>query len=253
MTGPHDLVVVGGGIMGCATAIRAAEGGMRVILLERGDLGYGASGVNAGTLSLQIKRVGLMPYALEGHRLWEAAGDAVGFRKTGGLTLAFTNREAALLGERMTMKREAGAPIELISPNQVHLREANLNRRVVAASWCAEDGYANSSLTGAYYRQLLAQAGVTVIERTAVSAMARTGNAFALTTAAGTIAAKRLLLAAGAGLQEAMAMLGVHIPVQDKGQHRVRNRARAETLIAGVHRPCYRPAHDEAEEPTVPF
>jgi len=50
--------------MGCAAALEMAAGGMRPIVLEQSDIGQGASGVNAGTLSLQIKRVKLMPYAL---------------------------------------------------------------------------------------------------------------------------------------------------------------------------------------------
>ena len=112
-----SVVVIGGGIMGCATALRMAEGGMHATVLDQGDLGQGASGVNAGTLSLQIKRVKLMPYALKGHQEWEAMGDAVGFRKTGGYTLAFTERESELLHERQTLKAKAGAPIEFVSNN----------------------------------------------------------------------------------------------------------------------------------------
>ncbi len=72
----YDLAIVGGGIMGCSTALRLAEDGMKTIVLDQGDLGQGASGVNAGTLSLQIKRVQLMPYALRGHSEWEAMGEA---------------------------------------------------------------------------------------------------------------------------------------------------------------------------------
>jgi len=53
--------------------------------------------LNAGTLSLQIKRVGLMPYALIGHEWWRRAGEAIGFKQTGGYTLAFNQREQAML------------------------------------------------------------------------------------------------------------------------------------------------------------
>ena len=63
----YDIVIVGGGIMGCGAALRLAEGGMKPLVIEKDDLGQGASGVNAGTLSLQIKRVKLMQYALRGH------------------------------------------------------------------------------------------------------------------------------------------------------------------------------------------
>ena len=209
-----DLAVIGGGILGCAAALRAAAGGMRVVVIEQSAIGAGASGVNAGTLSLQIKRVALMPYALEGHALWEAAGDAVGFHKTGGFTLAFNAREADLLHERMAMKKAAGAPIEMVSPGHVAEREPGLSRRVVAASWCAEDGFANSSLTGSYYRGLLRDAGVVVLEQTAVTAVRRETNGFSLATAAGVVAAGRLLLACGAWLKQACAMIGLDLPVR---------------------------------------
>src|SRR5215468_2932855 len=101
--------------MGSATALRLADAGQKVVLFESSLLGMGASGVNAGTLSLQIKRVALMPYALKGHALWKRAGDAVGYHQTGGVTLAFTDREADILTERMTARRNAGAPIDIIS------------------------------------------------------------------------------------------------------------------------------------------
>jgi glycine/D-amino acid oxidase-like deaminating enzyme len=92
--------------------------------------------------------------------------------------------------------------------------EPGLSRKVVAASWCAEDGYANSSLTGMYYRELLASAGVEVCEGAAVSAIDRTGGTFQITTPKGAICATRLLLACGAWLKSAGAMIGLDLPVR---------------------------------------
>lgn len=209
----YDIAIIGGGIMGCATALQLAAGGMRPIVLDQGDLGQGASGVNAGTLSLQIKRVKLMPYALKGHHEWEAMGDAVGFYKTGGYTLAFTEREAELLHERQRLKVEAGAPIEFVSKNQIRAVEPNLTHKVLAASYCPEDGYANSSLTGRYFRGRLRDAGVTYRERCPVTAVDRVQGGFVLQTGGGEIRTTRLLLAAGAWLKPVAALLGVDLPV----------------------------------------
>ncbi|MBB6123405.1 NAD(P)/FAD-dependent oxidoreductase [Sphingobium subterraneum] len=214
MTAHFDLIVIGGGIMGCASAIRAAQHGMRVAMIERASIGGGASGVNAGTLSLQIKRVKLMPYALAGHRIWEEAGEQVGFAKTGGLTLAFTDVEAEQLRERMTAKREAGAPIHFLSQAEVREKAPNLCERVKLASWCAEDGYANSSLTGTYYRAALREAGVTIIEGADAPLLARAKGGFQARIADEEVHGTRILLACGAGLEPAMAMFGVHIPVR---------------------------------------
>jgi sarcosine oxidase subunit beta len=208
----YDIAIIGGGIMGCATALQVTQGGMSAIVLDQGDLGQGASGVNAGTLSLQIKRVKLMPYALKGHYLWEQMGDAVGFAKTGGYTLAFNGREADMLQERQTLKAQAGAPIEFVSNNRLRAAEPNLTQKVEAASFCAEDGYANSSLTGQYYRGRLRDAGIPYREGCKVTAIDRDAG-FALHTNSEPIYATRILLAAGAWLKPLAALLGVDLPV----------------------------------------
>ncbi|MQY43975.1 FAD-dependent oxidoreductase [Epibacterium sp. SM1969] len=212
MTDIYDIAVIGGGIMGCAAALRMSEGGLHTIVLDQGDLGQGASGVNAGTLSLQIKRVKLMPYALKGHHEWEAMGDAVGFRKTGGYSLAFTEREAELLHERQILKAEAGAPIEFVSNNHIRAAEPNLTQKVLTASYCSEDGYANSSLTGQFFRGRLRDQGIAYRERCAVSAINQSGG-FTLQTSQGQVRAHRVLLAAGAWLKPVAAMLDVDLPV----------------------------------------
>ncbi|MGJ8584023.1 MAG: NAD(P)/FAD-dependent oxidoreductase [Marinosulfonomonas sp.] len=211
MTVPYDIAIIGGGIMGCAAALQIAAGGMRPVVLDQGDLGQGASGVNAGTLSLQIKRVKLMPYALRGHHEWEKMGAAVGFHKTGGYTLAFNEREADLLHERQTLKANAGAPITFVSNNALRNAEPNLTHNVVAASYCEEDGYANSSLTGQYYRGRLRDAGIEYRERTAVTAIE---DGYVLETPNGPIRANRILLATGAWLKQTAALMGVNLPVQ---------------------------------------
>lgn len=213
MTSQFDIAVVGGGIMGCASALQMAAGGMRVLVLDQGDLGQGASGVNAGTLSLQIKRVKLMPYALKGHHVWEQMGADVGFHKTGGYTLAFTEREEALLHERQTLKAKAGAPIEFVSLETLRKAEPELSPKVRAASYCADDGYANASLTGQYYRTQLKNAGGAYHENAPVSGITKENGGFVLQTPIGQIHSKRLLLAAGAWLKPVAAMLGVNLPV----------------------------------------
>jgi len=213
MSTPYDIAVIGGGIMGCAAALRLAESGMRTIVLDQGDLGLGASGVNAGTLSLQIKRVKLMPYALAGHREWESMGDAVGFRKPGGYTLAFTDREAALLQERQTLKAQAGAPIRFVPVSELGRAEPNLASTVVAASYCPDDGYANSSLTGRYYRRRMGASDIDVRERCPATKISKTSSGFRIDTPPGPVNCVRLLIAAGGWIKPLAGQLGVDLPI----------------------------------------
>jgi len=213
MTSNPDIIVIGGGIMGASTALRLAEGGMHPLLLERGDIGQGASGVNAGTLSLQIKRVALMDYALRGYDLWRSMGAAVGFHCTGGYTLAFTPDEAEMLETRQRLKREAGAPIRFVTPAELRIAEPLLSDKVVAASHCPLDGYANSSLTGQYFRTRLKQAAIPYREACAVEIIHRDDPGFTLQTTQGRFQTPRILLAAGGWLAPMTDMLGTPLPV----------------------------------------
>ena len=58
---PFDVAVMLGSVVGSATALRLAWGGMRVVLFERQGLCMEASEVNAGSLSSMIKRAILIP------------------------------------------------------------------------------------------------------------------------------------------------------------------------------------------------
>ncbi len=216
MTEIFDAVVVGGGVMGCATALGLARGGMRVAVVERRALGTGASGVNAGTLSLQIKRSALVPYALKGLDRWRSTVERLGFdvhyRRTGGLTCAFTDAEAEALTTRMAERKAAGVPLEIVGPARVRELEPGLTPKVKLASWCAEDGYAHSTVTGRAYRTALVKAGVTVIEGEPVEGIERAGS-FTVVTPRTTLCGRRLVLAGGAWLKPLAKLIGVDLPI----------------------------------------
>jgi len=217
MTGNYDLVVVGGGINGATVALFAARGGMRVALIERDQICRGASGVNAGTLTMQMTRVALIPYAMAGHAMWASApswlGHDVGVVVCDGLSLAFTEREEELLTHRAARRREAGAPIEIITAAAAREIEPGLGAGVRVAGWCAVDGYANAYLTGLAYRRALAQSGVSLMERTAAMGIESTAP-FVVSTDRGPVRGQRLVIAGGVWIEPMLAWLGVPLPVK---------------------------------------
>ena len=213
----HDVAVVGGGIMGCTTALHLARGGMKVALVERRGVCMAASGVNAGTLSMQIKRKEMMGYSMRGWELWKTSADwlgrEVGFRQNGGLTLAFTDDEAELLEAKMTERRAAGAPIEFIDSKRAREIEPNLSDHPVLVTYCAMDGYAQSNEIGRAYRAALAEADVDVHEFVPVSALDQDASGFTIITAGEPVKARRLVLAGGAWLGRIARLIGVELPV----------------------------------------
>ena len=218
-----DCAVIGAGVMGCSTALFLARGGMRVVLIDRGALCRQASGVNAGTLTLQMTRAALIPYAMAAWRMWMAtpewlAGGDVMARARPGLSVAFTAGEAAMLEQRARIRGAAGAPIELLSGAAARAIEPGLSPNVVLAGHCPVDGFASAYLTGRAFMGALRHAGVEVREHHPVSAILREATGFRIgdiaVTRVGDIAATRIVLAGGVWLGDLAAMLGVGLRIR---------------------------------------
>lgn len=216
-----DAAVVGGGLLGCAVALFLSRSGMRTALVERGGLCREASGVNAGTLTMQMTRAALIPYALEAHRMWASArewlGHDVGVTACDGLSLAFTEGEAALLEERARARREAGAPIRLLGPEAARRVEPGLSRWPVLASHCPVDGFASAYLTGLAFRRALVGAGARIFEHCPAIGAEPGSGGYVVRLAdphRPPLEARRLVLAGGAWLGEMAGWLGVRLPVR---------------------------------------
>ena len=211
-----DVAVIGAGVMGCSTALFLARAGMKVVLLDRGAVCREASGVNAGTLTMQMTRAALIPYALRAHEMWLRMPewcDGGHVLATGcpGLSVAFTEHEAAMLEERAHFRRQAGAAIELVSPARAREIEPGLSERVIAAGHCPIDGFTSAYLTGRAFRPALLHAGVDLRENCAVRGAA---PGFELDTATGPLRAKRVVMAGGVWLQDMAAWLGMTLPIK---------------------------------------
>jgi glycine/D-amino acid oxidase-like deaminating enzyme len=212
----HDVAVIGAGVMGCSTALFLARGGMKVVLLDRGAICREASGVNAGTLTMQMTRAALIPYALRAHAMWLRMpewcdGGEVRAVACPGLSVAFTPHEVAMLEERAQARHAAGAPIELVSAARAREIEPGLSDKALLVGHCPIDGFASAYLTGRAFAPALRQAGVELREGCAVRGI---DAGFTLDTAAGPLRARRVVLAGGVWLEEMAGWLGVTLPIK---------------------------------------
>jgi glycine oxidase len=138
------VAIVGGGIMGCATALALANRGASVIVLERAVPGAEASSAAAGILGAQLEahaqramvaefvraRAG---YAAWAERLRDATGIDIGYRASGALRVAHSQDEHASLAEEVAWQREKGLRAELLDASRARSVEPELGEIVGAA------------------------------------------------------------------------------------------------------------------------
>jgi glycine/D-amino acid oxidase-like deaminating enzyme len=192
---------------------------MRVVLLDRGPICREASGVNAGTLTMQMTRAALIPYALKAWELWMDAprwlGLGVGAEQRDGLSVAFTEAEVAILEARATARRAAGAPIVLVDGARAREIEPGLTDRALLAGHCPVDGFASAYLTGRAFRVALDNAGVVLRENAAVDGVERIRGGHRLRVAGGEpIEATRVVLAGGVWLEDMARWFGITLPIK---------------------------------------
>jgi glycine oxidase len=136
---PHvDAAVVGGGVIGLAAAWRARQRGMEVAVLERGELGQGASRAAAGMLApvaeADAQERALLALGLESARRWEGfAGELLdvtgidtGYRRCGTLLLARDRDEAEHVERERALRERLGLRVERLLGSEARRREPAL-------------------------------------------------------------------------------------------------------------------------------
>jgi sarcosine oxidase subunit beta len=209
-----DAVVVGGGTVGawCAYFLRRA-GLNRVVLVEKGYLGQGASSRAAGIVRMQggtPEAVRLGIWSREFYlRQREEIGTDSGFTEQGYLLPCFTEAEIAAARERMAMQAALGVPVRWLDPDEVdELNPTLAPEQTLGGTFCAQDGYIKPPRNVAAYTVALLRSGVEVAEHVTFYGLTRGG----VDTSGGRIDAGLVVLTGGPKLAEVGRLAGLRIP-----------------------------------------
>lgn len=215
-----EIVVIGGGIVGCSTAYHLAKAGAKdVVLLERAKLTSGSTFHAAGLVgqlrsSASVTR--LLKHSVELYDTLEAeTGQATGWKRNGGLRLACNPERMIEIRRQATTARSFGLEMHLLTPSEAKdlwplMDESDL----VGAAFLPTDGQANPSDITQALAKGARMRGVRILEDTAVTAIeVKDGQVAAVVTAAGRIACDKVVNCAGQWAREVGRLAGVNVPL----------------------------------------
>ncbi len=229
-----DVVVVGGGITGTASAYYLSVAGASVVLVEERDLNTHASGRNAGSLHGQIQyepyhtrglewATGFLPalrFLADSVALWRELKDELGqdleVSVNGGLLVADTDEQAELIARKVALENAGGFATEMISGAELRRLAPYLSPTIIAAEFSPNEGKTNPLLAGPALARAAARNGAQIRVATATRSVQATGGGFVIATDHGDIHCGRVVLASGGRLAELAEPFGIPAPVSDE-------------------------------------
>lgn len=215
-----DVVIIGGGVIGCSIAYHLTRLGITdVVLLERQQLTSGTTWHAAGLIGqLRASRqmTELAKYTSELLFDLEAeTGHSTGFRQNGSLTVATHAERFEELRRGASMAKNFGLEVHVLSTAEIKERYPLLETGdVVGGIFLPKDGQADpTGITTAYAKGAKAR-GARLLESTAVTGiLVEAGRAVGVMTDAGPIRASTTVIAAGMWSRELAAKIGVSLPL----------------------------------------
>jgi len=240
MTQHCEIAIVGGGLVGSALAWGMRALGARLAVLDAADA-HAASQGNFGLVWVQGKGLGMPAYVgwtIGSARAWPRlaeelrahAGIDVALEQAGGLRPCLSPREMEARADKLErLYAQAGAErcdVRMLTRDEALARLPLFGPDVAGGSYCALDGQCNPLRLHAALRTGLRRAGV-ARTHCRVEAIAPAAGGFRLLTDRGSVAAERVVVAAGRGTQRLAAMVGVNVPlVENTGEVLVLERMR---------------------------
>ena len=216
-----SVIVVGAGVTGLSAAWWLKRSGVDVLVIDKGVVGWEASGRNGGGCTHHQS-----PLFAEEQRLWPMMDELLGYPtefQPRRLRIALTGRQVEIMKRGVDNTRAQGFPVEWLNAAQVREMAPLTGDNVVGGAYFNCGGHANPQRTVQAYAWAFRDLGGHILQHVAATGftLAR-GKVKAVETDAGTYACDAVVVAAGPQTGVLTAMLGAEVPVAP---------ARAEMIV----------------------
>ena len=216
-----DVIVIGGGIVGCSAAMFLAESGLSVKLLERGEVSGEASGLNAGSIggygwghSPRLQEHLTMGSLAIFRDMQLEKGVDIEFRQSGSLTAIHTSDQHGYAQKMVSTLRTEGRQIEILSPNEAKSYEPKLNKELIGYMFASQRGQADPVKATKAFSEVAKRNRADVFTSAPVTGLEQSGQGWIVRANDRVFNSDALLIATGAWTSDIGKMIGLNIPVQ---------------------------------------
>ena len=221
-----QVVVIGGGVVGCSILYHLTKlGWSDVVLLERKELTAGSTWHAAGgfhTLNGDLNVARLQKYTIDlYHEIENITGDSVGMHLTGGINLAGTDASWEMLKNETARHKVMGIESELISPAEIRELCPIVDvSDLKGGMFMADEGHIDPYRITHGYAKAAKQQGAKVYRHTRVEALnPQMNGSWEVITDKGVIKAEHVVNAAGLWAREVGEMVGLQLPLHPFEHH----------------------------------
>lgn len=214
-----DVIIVGGGVIGCAIAYNLSRLKVNVLVLEGEEMGCGGSSRNGGGVRQSARDPREMPLAMHAVRnLWPGLSEELGvdveYHQEGNLRFGKTEEHLHKLQGLVKQGLSLGLDLRLVSHDEALEICPYVSEEVIVASYCPTDGHANPMKTTLAFYKKARELGTRFVSGEKVqSIQLQRGRIGGVKTAHTTYSAPVVIAAAGIDSRPIINTVGVDVPM----------------------------------------
>jgi glycine/D-amino acid oxidase-like deaminating enzyme len=218
MSSSFDVIIIGGGIMGCSTALELSNRGLKVAIFEKKNIGEGPTGESSAIIRQHYSNELTARMALYSLRVFqdfsERIGGESGFTQAGFIVIV-EEKDREGLEQNILLQQKLGIKTEMLPAEELQLlMPAVAKDDLIAMAYEEESGYADPYLTVNAFANAAKRAGARIYQNTEVRAIHHRGMKVSGIEANGEVFQSEIILnAAGAWGNIVAQMAGAVVPV----------------------------------------
>ena len=217
-----DVIILGGGVIGCSIAYNLARRGVMPLVIEENEIGFGGSSRNGGGVRQSARDPRELPFAMHAvQNIWpglsEELGSDVEYCQGGNLRLGKTEDHIKFLENMVSTQKELGLELEMLDGDTVKEILPYASDSIIGASWCPTDGHGNPMKTTlAFYKKALELGADFLVGEKVTEVLIRKGKVAGVQTSEDRYESPVVINAAGVGSREIARSVGLEIPMQPR-------------------------------------